>query len=217
MPQDKLHGRTRALSSRMGTSVAAPMSVQRSTDVRRAMIAPALLVATAVFFTGPDVVDPPSPANGHASVVAQGLAAFRPGEYHWEVDTVAITSAASTIAVGDATFVIANGPGSVLVGPTNAPPTWRLAAGEAAFHGGDGSLVALADGPAGGSLTLISPAPGSGSMAFTPGATVRDVDLVRDVLTTDEALHIDSGFAALVYVAAGTVSARDTTIGLAPA
>jgi hypothetical protein len=42
---------------------------------------------------------------------------------------------------------------------------------------------------------------------------VRDVDLVRDVLVEDEALRIDSDVSALVYVASGTVSAGDTTIG----
>jgi hypothetical protein len=173
----------------------------------------ALLIAAAVVFSGADVVDPPSPASGDAQVVAQGLAPFRIGEYHWVVETVPITSAASTIAVGGPTFVIADGPGGVLVGPRRAPPTWRLAAGEAAFAGGDEPLVALASGPAGGSLTLISPARGSASTAFTPGATVRDVDLVRDVLTTDEALRIDSEISALVYVAAGIVSAGDITIG----
>jgi hypothetical protein len=172
----------------------------------------AVLFVAAASFAGPVVVDPPSPGSGDAQVVAQGLAPFTVGEYHWVVDTVPIASA-STIAVRGPTFVISDGSGGVLVGPRGAPPTWRLAAGEAAFYDSDEPLVALPSGPASGSLTLIAPAPGSDTMTFTPGATVRDVDLVRDVLVKDEALRIDSDLSALVYVASGTVSAGDTTIG----
>src|SRR6186997_2783284 len=89
------------------------------------------VLIVAASFAGPLVVEPPSPASGDAQVVAQGLAPFTVGEYHWVVDTVPIASA-STIAVGGPTFVISDGPGGVLVGPRSAPPTWRLAAGEAA-------------------------------------------------------------------------------------
>jgi hypothetical protein len=170
-----------------------------------------VLLAAAMFVTGPAAVDPPSPANGRAAVVAQGLVAFRAGQYHWEVETVAVASAA-TIAVAGATFVLGDGPGSVLVGPSGAPPTWRLAPGEAALYDSGDSLVALADGPAGGSITLIAPAPGGGDEAFSPGATVRDVDLVRDVLAPDEVLRIDSEISALVLVASGTVGIGDARI-----
>ena len=87
-------------------------------------------ISAAAFLAGPVVVDSASAASGDAQVVAQGLAPFTVGEYHWVVETVPIASAASTIAVGGPTFVISDGPGGVLVGPGSAPPTWRLAAGE---------------------------------------------------------------------------------------
>lgn len=66
--------------------------------------------------------------------------------------------------------------------------------------------------PVGGAVTLISPAPGAGTNPFTPGEGVRDVDLVRDVMSTNEALLVETDVSALVMVTAGAVNASGTTI-----
>ena len=71
-------------------------------------------------------------------------------------------------------------------------------------------VVALADGAAG--LTTISIDPGPGSGAFAPGATVRDVDLVRGQLPADGSLTVHAEVSAFVHVTAGQVEMSDTTI-----
>lgn len=154
--------------------------------------------------------DPPSPASGHAQVVAQGLVAFPGGEHHWAVASATVTAAGSALAPTGPTFVLADGPGGVLVGPSGEPPAWRLAPGEAAFD--DVPLNAQSVATVDNALILISPATGSGTNPFTPGQGVRDVDLVRDVLNTNEALLLESEVSVLVIVTEGAVTTGDTTI-----
>ena len=158
----------------------------------------------------PVFADPPSPASGHAEVVAQGLVAFSGGEHHWEVTTATATAAASVLGTTGPAFVVADGPGGVLVGPSGEPPAWRLAPGEAVFD--DVPLDARSVATVDGALILISPVPGSGTNPFTPGEGLRDVDLVRDVLNTNEALVLRSDVSVLVIVTEGAVTAGDTTI-----
>ena len=175
------------------------------------MIAQAALLAVALVAAHPAAADPPSPASGHAAVVAQGLVSFADGEHHWELTTATVT-ATHTLDVPGATFVVADGPGGLLVGPTGEPPAWRLAAGEASFHSGDASLDVQSVVPTGGDVTVISPALGTGTNPFTPGEGVRDVDLVRDVLSTNEALLLATDVSAFVTVTVGTVDAGGTPI-----
>jgi uncharacterized surface protein with fasciclin (FAS1) repeats len=158
----------------------------------------------------PTFADPPSPASGHAEVVAQGLVAFSAGEYHWAVTTATVTAAASALGTTGATFVIGDGPGGVMVGPSGGPPQWRLAPGEALFDDValDARTVAAADAAA----ILISPATGAGPNPFTPGEGLRDVDLVRDVLGMNEALLLQSDVSVLILVTQGAVSVGDTNI-----
>ena len=158
----------------------------------------------------PVFADPPSPASGHAEVVAQGLVAFSGGEYHWAVTTATATAGASALGTTGPVFVLADGPGGVLVGPSGEPPAWRLAPGEAVFD--DVPLDARSVATVDGALILISPVPGSGTNPFTPGEGLRDVDLIRDVLSTNEALVLRSDVSVLVIVTEGAVTTGGTTI-----
>ena len=109
-------------------------------------------------------------------------------------------------------FLVSTGSGGVLAGPSGESPAWRPAVGEAIFDHGDESLDVQAVARVGGAVTLIAPASGAGTNPFTPGEGVRDVDLVRDVLTTNEALLLETDVSALVLVTAGSVNAGGTTI-----
>ena len=153
----------------------------------------------------------PSVSDLH-QVVAQGIVAFAAGEHHWEFTTSTVTPAVSTIDTGNPTFVVSDVPDGVLVGPSGQPPSWRLGGGEATFHRDGGTLDAVAVSPTGGSVILIKPAPGAGPDSFTPGEGPRDVDLVRDVLGTNEALLLRSTIAAFVLVTAGAVDAAGPPI-----
>jgi hypothetical protein len=158
----------------------------------------------------PAFADPPSPASGHAEVVAQGLVAFSGGEHHWAVTTATAPSEPTALSTTGPVFVLADGPGGVLVGPSGEPPAWRLAPGEAAFD--DVPLDARSVATVDSALILISPIPGSGPNPFTPGEGLRDVDLVRDVLNTNEALVLVSDVSVLVIVTEGAVTTGGTTI-----
>jgi len=176
------------------------------------MIPQIAMLAVALIAAHPAAPDPPSPAGGHAEVVAQALVSFSSGEHHWEVAPTTVAATASTIDVTGPTFLVSTGPGGVLAGPSGESPAWRPAVGEAIFDHGDESLDVQAVARVGGAVTLIAPASGAGTNPFTPGEGVRDVDLVRDVLTTNEALLLETDVSALVLVTAGSVNAGGTTI-----
>ena len=150
--------------------------------------------------------------SDHHQVVAQGIVGFGPGEHHWEFTTTTVTSSVATIDTGDPTFVVSDVPDGVLVGPSSAAPSWRLRTGEAILQRDGGTLDALAVGPSGGSLMLIKAVPGAGPDTFTPGEGPRDVDLVRDVLGTNEALVLQSTVAAFLLVTSGAVDVAGSVI-----
>ena len=188
-----------------------PTTVVSPTPATVVSPTPAIVESTtSTTVVSPAFADPPSPASGHAEVVAQGLVRFSGGEHHWAVTTAMVTAAGSALGTTGPTFVLADGPGGVLVGPSGEPPAWRLAPGEAGFD--DVSLDARSVAAVDGALILISPATGSGTNPFTPGEGLRDVDLVRDVLNTNEALLLESDVSVLVIVTEGAVTAGDTTI-----
>jgi hypothetical protein len=171
------------------------------------------LVAAALLAVHPAAADPPSPASGHAAVVAQGLATFDDGEHHWELTTEPVIPDGSTITTAPVTFLVAGGEGSAVVGgPADEPSAWRLASGEATYAGAGGDIVARATGSGATTLTAVSAVSGPGTDPFNPGAGTFDVDLVRDVLTTNEALLLASDVAVFVVVTDGEVTAADATI-----
>jgi hypothetical protein len=153
-------------------------------------------------------VDPPSPATGHAAVVTQGVVDFAEGAFSWQLTTVPVTSAPTPLDASAPAFVLSSGAAAVVV-DGDAGPVARLAPGEAVFRPAGAPTALHTAAPAGATAVIVSAAAGAGdgSATFTPGASTRDVDLVRDVLNTNEALVLRAEVSALVVVTAGEVSA----------
>ena len=111
------------------------------------------------------------------------------------------------------TFVVADGPAPAVATPSGGGSGGaRLAVGEAIVALPDVGFDVVAASPEGGTIIGVAIAPGAGDGTFTPGAGTRDVDLVRDVLSTNEALIVNAEVSAFVVVTAGAVDAAGTTI-----
>jgi hypothetical protein len=160
----------------------------------------------------------PSPAQGHAEVIAQGDAAMPANSVAWRVvqdtaepnDTAQPETRALGFALADADAIVVN---NLTLGTQT-----RLAPGEASFVG-DGQVehrASLTDGnvsyyrialvsaddanDAGGDQLIFA---GDG---FSAPDGVRDIDLVRDVLASDEQTQISgSGSPILVFATDGTI------------
>ena len=153
----------------------------------------------------------PSPASGHAEVIAQGLVTFADGPAHWTLTIDAVTETVSSIPSAAPAFLLSDGPAAVVVADPTGPLA-RLAPGEAMFRAG-GAPTDLSTAPAStGQISEIAVVAGSGPDEFTPGAGIRDVDLVRDVVATNEALILNAEVSAFVVVSQGAVVAGGTTI-----
>ena len=156
----------------------------------------------------------PVPPGGHSEVIAQSLVGFGDGEFSWQLATLPITDTQPTPMTADpVTFVVADGPAAALATPSGGGPGGaRLAVGEAVVALADFGFDIVATSPEGGTILGVAIAPGAGDGTFTPGAGTRDVDLVRDVLNTNEALIVNTEVSAFVVVTAGEVDAAGTTI-----
>ena len=167
--------------------------------------------------------DAPSPARGHAAVVAHGVAALPTGQLAWRVvedlaegpDDAPIQERALGFALADA--------GAVLVNDLGAGTQARLAAGEAAFVPAGAqqqraslgpaptpyyrlALVAAADAADDGGDRLLFAGEPFAVPARGGGGRGHDLDLVRDVLGPNEASELpDVGFPTLVLATAGEV------------
>lgn len=184
----------------------------------RLALTPSVAVAVALVATaglGPDVVraatEPPSPATGHAQVVATGVVTFDDGPFHWELTPNPATPEPSPLATGGPLFVVSDGPAALIVSDDDGPVA-RLAAGEALFRPDGASTVLQTASAEGGDGAAISMVAGGGDDEFTPGAAVRDVDLVRDVLGTNEVVQVRSDVSTFVVVTAGTVTIGTETV-----
>ena len=156
----------------------------------------------------------PVPPGGHAAVIAQSLVGFGDGEYSWELTTLPITETPPTPMTADpVTFVVADGPAPAVATPSGGGAGGaRLAVGEAIVALPDVGFDVVAASPEGSTIIGVAIAPGAGDGAFTPGIGTRDIDLVRDVLSTNEALIVNAEVSAFVVVTAGEVGAAGTTI-----
>ena len=166
----------------------------------------------------------PSPATGHAQVVAHGVAPMPAGSVAWRVvaDTAELPAAAETeqralgFAVADRSALAVNDSGS--------GQQWRLAPGEAVFvpSGAQQQRVSLgsADAPyyrvalvaaeqagdAGGDRMVLAGGP------FTaPAGRAFDIALVRDVLKQGESTSIASpNLPALILATDGEIEVRSS-------
>ena len=163
-------------------------------------------------------LDAPSPATGHASVIAQGVAEMPVDPIAWRVvlDTAEPIETAAPIerALG---FVVAE-PDGVQVIDASIESQQRLATGEASFVP-EASVQTRASLTAAATnylrVALVSEEdakdPGSdelvfGGTAFAAPTGLRDIDLVRDVLTLDENTTIAaSDYPTLVITTGGAI------------
>ena len=148
---------------------------------------------------------PPPPSatatSDHSEVIAQGVVEFGDGDHHW-VQSGQPLLAPVPLGASGPTFVLTDtGSARVLLGQDVLGT--QVDAGEATFvpSGVPASLSATTPS----SVTLIGIEAGSGADSFAPGAGLRDVELVRDVLAAGESLGLDVGVSAVVHVSAGSV------------
>jgi hypothetical protein len=168
-------------------------------------------------------LDAPSPAQGHAQVVAQGVAPMPADQIAWRVvrDTAEATDDAEyqaralgfALAVDDA----------IVVSSATFGTQARLAPGEAAFVP-DGAFelrtsatdqavpyarLALVPAEAaadGGGDTLLYAGDAFAAPSLPNGSSGFDLDLVRDVLEDGEETELpDTGYPTLIYVTAGSI------------
>ena len=158
---------------------------------------------------------PPSPDAGHSEVVAQSVIEFDGGPYHWALahESVGSGSGELALAAGGPSFLVASG-GALVVGDVEGTDQVRLASGEATFLAAGGESVMWVDEgePSYYAIELIggesSNGAAAGERSFSVGEGRRDVDLVRDVVSSGEALTISANddLPVLVVVTDGAVN-----------
>jgi Bacterial TSP3 repeat len=184
------------------------------TRISRRLGATLLLGSVAAALPGVAVhgsAEPPPLASGHAEVVAQGIVNFSDGTFHWQVaDGSLAASTAPTAVPQSVTFVLAD---SGVVDVTAGGHTYRLGAGEAAHLPAFSEAVLATPSATANYWTMsianVEQTGGAGATggSFTLGAALRDVDVLRDVLATDESLTVpDQDVATLVLVTGGAVA-----------
>ena len=179
------------------------------------LTASAIAVLAASRVVGAAPAPPPSPATGHAAVIAQANIEFTDGSYQWSVSADALDASAAPSPAADATDTFVAVTDGALVAADAATPIALLAAGEAMFVPGDATTVVVPADGAAASFSRIALTEGGAAGAgdpFTPGPGVRDVNLVRDVLDPGGTLAIaesETAPALVVVVSGGVTVAGD--------
>lgn len=157
----------------------------------------------------------PSPAQGNASVIAQGVTGIQDVETRWRVATFTAGAGAQPVAIEYPSFVL-SGTTPLLVTDVNAGSRLRVAPGEAAFLTPGQSVRLETFGPPDQFILLeLSPADSQVSLGtlvtesepFVPESGVRDIDLIRTAgdQGTESTLPAGAG-PTLVYTTAGEVT-----------
>ncbi|MGC4107722.1 MAG: hypothetical protein QM753_15480 [Thermomicrobiales bacterium] len=177
-----------------------------------------LLAGTSVIHALAQAVGPaaPSPAQGHASVIASGIASIPDGAKRWRVLTQEASEDAVYQVVPSTGFVYSNGTPLILIDVASARRQ-RLALGEAAFIDTDQQIGVSSLGARQQFMVLELGA--SGTQPTSPAQFVSgpfdatagdyDVALVRDVLNQDESGSIPAGsLPTLVYAVSGSITVK---------
>ncbi len=164
----------------------------------------------------------PSPAQGNASVIAQGVAQIRDVDTRWRIAAFSVEAGSAPIAVRYPAFVL-GGTTPLLVTDLNAGTRQRVAPGEGAFMT-PGQMIRLETFGPPDQFTLLelSPADTSVSMgvlggesgSFVPEPGIRDLDLIRTVGAAGDESTLDAGAGpTLLQLGAGqiTVTSDDDT------
>lgn len=176
----------------------------------------------------------PTPATGHASVVAHGIVPLAGGESVWRINAREAQAGDEARAFTSSSFVLADGT-PLLLTDDETGSRMRLAAGEAALIQAGHTVRIESFGPperyylitlaaadeateSSSASTTFATAPLYGSEPFELEAADYDLDLVRDVLAADELSGIAPGAApTVVLVTAGqllvTTESGETTLG----
>lgn len=192
-------------------------------------IALALILATAGITTvmaqalGPAG---PSPATGHASVVAQAVVELPEGDTVWRIRNIPVEDTATPIEASYPAFVTVDGvPILIENGVTGLRK--RVASGEAAVIAPSSGTTIRSMGPRQDvtvvdvlpvSEATISGATGSIGSAFPMTAGAYDVDVIRDVLAEGESTTIPRGNGPtqlLVQAGQAEVETADETFNMA--
>jgi Bacterial TSP3 repeat len=160
----------------------------------------------------------PSPAQGHAEVIAQGVTTFDIGSQIWQVNEERATSEAESTVPGGPGFVLPVDGDIALVDPADDEMT-LLAYGEAAFVRKGKQEIRQSVGQSATSYFVIevvmqglgaNPEALYHSEPFDRPDGLRDVELVRDVLTKDEETTVaDAETPILVLATGGTIVVRE--------
>ena len=164
----------------------------------------------------------PSPAQGNASVIAQGVAQIQDVDTRWRVAAFSVEAGSAPIAVRYPAFVL-GGTTPLLVTDLNSGTRQRVAPGEGAFMTPGQTVRLETFGPPDQFVLIeLSPADAVVSMGvlggesgpFVPQPGIRDLDLIRTVAAAGDVSRLDAGAGpTLVRLGAGqiTVTSDDAT------
>lgn len=159
----------------------------------------------------------PSPATGHASVVANGVVSLNQGMSRWHITRHVAEADGDPIDITSSGFILADGTPLLMTDMANGY-RYRLAGGEALMlHAGSSVTVETFGAP--DSFLFVHLVPDTAeplpnaterlltSASFPASAGDFDADLLRDVLAEDESMSIPAGVVPTsVYVIRGEVS-----------
>ena len=183
------------------------------------LVATGALGAVAAGVAAQGAPDDPSPAQGHAEVIAHGVAPMPAARIAWRVvEDTAEAPADAEVEEYSLGFALAEG-GAIVLDDADGSGRARLAAGEAAFvpRGLRQMRSSLGDDPVAYYRLALVPAAaaddaGGDELLFAsdpfsaPRGDEFDLDLVRDVLEPRETTALDDpGSPTLLLVTAGTV------------
>lgn len=159
----------------------------------------------------------PSPATGHAAVVAHGVISLEEGKTRWHIGYLVAEDGAKPVEIPSPGFIIA-GTTPVLVSDQDTGFRTRLAQDEALMVPAGSSLTLETFG-APDKVVFMSIAPDTDKAIFSTSNRILtsagfparggdfDADLLRDVLSEDESTTIPEGaIPTVIYVVRGEVS-----------
>jgi hypothetical protein len=182
-----------------------------ATWIAVAVLAVASIAGAIAQSLGPSGPAGPSPATGHASVIAQGVIDLTGGDLRWNVTTRTADVSQGPVEITSPGFVLATR-SPILVIDVDAQSKTRLASGEATFVR-EGQTLAFETFGAPEVYVYIALQPADESpegdaiyesSAFAGVTGEFDSDLIRDVLAPGEQAAIQMGsLPTVIYVLAG--------------